>query len=1335
MHPSNIDATPDERKRLFGFLAQMGLLASPQGAIDYYRKHYPLYVRTDLSDDDINGISYLGAHFSCHPRQKDFMEIWIGNYYVHPDTIEWVDINPLMSYGILDRRYPGDTECKIFYNPDTVFRHHKIEEDDSHKMYVTRIDISQPPYNSFNLNEAVFYISQNKVYIAGVFHISDSIYEIRAPYKHDIDLFVSSNLARTVRCDMWVRQYLTSPTSNKLYCGIIIDHSDKAPIDARYYPAVLARGIVRAYTIGCREYLYPFTAYLINYKEFMNIDDPYHPMKEEAVPEVYEFIRRYKAAGADDVIHGGDSINTMYKKLAKICAGCYNVCDKLPPNYEPANFLICDNSNMNHPTFVRETINDQEVIRSAVPKQDFRDIILYGSYPYTGQVDSVHVGKYEYYILPAELDENQFTLIKFNAYEDTHLMNASDYLVKDNFLNLKYKLNRFYRNMMILRMQVFDETVGHDQVYVGTTEPDVMDEHLWYEYILNVEPEEFETKAVTIHMNRDTIPEPIKKGAYTLDLPDDAGEDSYSTIMDTYFKLTKYYYKHLVMTHGTEYDDPNTQVLDTIQLGSTIQDPDIKPNVDNELLIDAHVPHDKGTRNFHYFGEEHYPDIANAVENDLYVRMKDSENPTDPNVEIDQVEYGDYMPEKDENTLWVDPINDPGEDALDKDSLDSVSTQFMVGDNADNILNPEFGAYAIDGLKNMMMQEVEPSDEGNFYDVGNLDESVPHPAASMLDSIMNIVQEGLTIDEVEDPTAGMYALEMISGPDMGKVEDVDLGGVLDTAVAAMTVEEKRNFISKYITDDDMPKDATINDWWFQYESESSDWELNTIVKKIILTKSAFALSDIYGDLAIEGATLPEDHNAQIDIGDNEYHSEEYGQLLIKSFPTNADGSVILDYDYSRKKAIRYIMSLRDPDAVLEGIRTGDLWLNLKPFRFDDLIDDVLSSVIYECGQNLPDPDPAMELMDDLSTYKTTAILDFGLHGDENMVRSLQGVKTELHPAYNGERPSIDDMNDHDIWYEWIDKIAPAVCYSAPDTLVLRIDDHLYGVEFGPDENVDIFCFDDIVLHFNNHERGVKYLAILADLMESKIVHPNDTMIFYQRLMTCRDHVDPHLKRLYGRESNVISTLKTDYPDMSMVFSMNIGRFTMDYRTAGDREQENAYKMIIDLRDREFAYIPGRMLLFINGQYIHPNNISEPAAHLIQIENFHEVIACVDIFYYKRDEHIINIKRLAADHWPIADRGEFVDPKTLTEMEFVELYDKNYKGYYDVLYREYIENGYLVNRIAELMEANDTEGLEDLKEELLFRFQDITDKKLFEFTGDNKIVIPANNHGRAFYEIH
>ena len=1342
--PEKLSANPIEKDRLMEFVHEMGLLASPQGAIDYYQRTYPVFKSTLVSDEDVLGISYVGKHFQIHPRQKDRMEIWIGNTYVNPDNYFYVDVVPdRMSYCIFKKYYGDIDECRVHYNPNTLYRYHRVESDHNQHKFTYIFDTNELPYSTIDIRNSCFYISQNTVRMPHIESIGNNQYRINVSYYDDIDFFICSNLARVVECHMWKREYITSPTDKTLYCAIVVNNRWQECVDARFYPAVLANGILRAYKDGCREYFNPYGSYLINYPEIRKIWDPYHPdftdypEYQEIDPAVLNFVRNYRGANRLDNITTSDSTEEIYDKISRIVEGCYNVCEFLPPNHEPSHFLIFDNTNQLNPTFIEQ----DGFIVSTIPANVRREILLYGTALYHGTYDLIEINNKSYYKLPITdgIDINQFTLIKFNTAEDTHLENYASWFNADNFLQLYYKINRFYKNLLFIRHDIMDDRDPGDKAWVGTTKPPKIDDHLWFEYIINTNPEEFETKAIEFHLNRDVIPEPIKQGAYSFDIPTDGGEIRYDQIMQTFYQLTQYYKHYLILHNDSDTENnPNTPLVESILLGDTKTDPDIIPREDqpNELLLDS--PSFSGTtgrRNFYFNDDDDVPIIPSAIENDLYIKTKCLNCGIDvPNKTIEEIEFGDWEPTENINhKLWIDPHTQSSKPP--KDYLDSVSDQFVVGDTLDCVNDPDIGAYGIDGLERVITEEIDPSFHDGAYDITS---PVIDATYNLLDSVLHAIQEGTTIDEIEHPSQGMFALDVIESAQTTKekqniINKIDINQSVDREIELMPRSIKEHVITKYVTDDEAPKDANENTWWFKYVSEVDDWELNTLVKKLYITKSIFDVINDKGTLAIEGDNLPTPPEVPPEIlfGTDEFTARDPGSLLFKELRTKPDGTVIPVDDPTRRKLLRYFVSMREPTDI---ITCGDLWVKIPPIQFDDFIKDILAETIIECGSEIPEEIyPGWVESEDGTTYRTTAMLDYGVHGGSDEVETLQGAETELRPIINdSNQPDIESVEDHSIWYEWLDRVAPAVCYSKMDTLVMRMDDHLYGVEFAENETPYVFAFDDIVMHFHDHARGTKYLAILADLMEAGIVTNNDIIFLYSRLITCRDYLSPQLHRVFARESNVVANVRMEDSDASIVYSTNIGRFTIDYREATPLEQAYAYKHCINLRDRDFAFLRDRMLLFVNGQYIHPDRITEPSAYLIQISDFHEIIACVDIFYYKRDQHIIRIKKLASAHWPFVDVSKFQDPKELSEMEFIMLDQTNYKGYYDILYRDYIENGYLVQRMMEVQ--NDPVLLEEFKRELIEKFQDITDKKLFQFTETNRIVLFGGTNDKAFYEI-
>ena len=73
------------------------------------------------------------------------------------------------------------------------------------------------------------------------------------------------------------------------------------------------------------------------------------------------------------------------------------------------------------------------------------------------------------------------------------------------------------------------------------------------------------------------------------------------------------------------------------------------------------------------------------------------------------------------------------------------------------------------------------------------------------------------------------------------------------------------------------------------------------------------------------------------------------------------------------------------------------------------------------------------------------------------------------------------------------------------------------------------------------------------------------------------------------------------------------------------------------------------------------------------------------------------------------------------MEPLVVTGQTLKGYYDVLYHDYMENDGMLNRLAYFVDH--PEEFEDFKTELLETFQPITNRYgLYDYTGTNKIIL-------------
>ena len=59
------------------------------------------------------------------------------------------------------------------------------------------------------------------------------------------------------------------------------------------------------------------------------------------------------------------------------------------------------------------------------------------------------------------------------------------------------------------------------------------------------------------------------------------------------------------------------------------------------------------------YGPLDSPGILDHTRNDLYAKIGDYVPPKSDNIDIDNIEYGDYEAKRDQNTLWIDPDDVP----------------------------------------------------------------------------------------------------------------------------------------------------------------------------------------------------------------------------------------------------------------------------------------------------------------------------------------------------------------------------------------------------------------------------------------------------------------------------------------------------------------------------------------------------------------------------------------------------------------------------------------------------------------------------------------------------
>lgn len=1319
--------TETRNSELYNTLAWMGLLSTEERRIREIRENSEdLYEKLDVSNDDIERVSYFYPHINMNPKYKGYTELWFEDHYLNPLALTWIETTNVL-YAVMDSKYDDMTPVRCYYNPSIIDRYTNLVDDDKEYVHTILIDTTDPKYAHIqNIEHAAYYISQDKICIPEAEWIDETTLRFKAPYQHDIDFFLCGNLVNTVKIEAGKGVYLDQPHSNNCYHMIFVDHSATYPIDARFYPCITVNKdcVVRVFNDNSHRILYPEVCRLILYPEFLDIDDPYNTDNE--------YLKNLKPI--DDIITAADTDDVILDKFSRIASTYYRMWEKYPiDSTEQSDFVICDNNKLSEHTFVKRIVHltdgDVEKICSMVPYEPFRDILFYNGTIFNQyEIRNLRMDAEQNYVenengMPTYLidpnyDLNLFTIVKFNTAEDTTIMNIGDYIDEDNVAKLHYKLNRFYRNLMVVRNSFLTEQ-DDEKVRVMTKEPTTKDDVLWFELLVNVVPEIFETHSIDIihlfGLDPDNIPADIQKGAYMLEMDPENGPPDYTKMLMTYFKLTKAQKNYLALQYGEGIDDPRVQVFHNIKVGKLSDDAKI-----NEVLIEDDSIDPTYNEESISTGYKDVPDKDDGTfsAGDLYVKNKDPMivPPGEDNIHIEKIEMGPNTPEPDEKTLWIDaPSGLPEGDELDN----TTETVRMVND-PNKLTDAKKNDYALDSVDDTLPDESE-GDISIDDLLDGLDESSEldssKPTDDILGGLTNAIATGRTIDDIENPELGEMALDNIAFVDQesGHIMTMD-------DVEKMDRETKLKVATKIITDDDMPDNANMGDIWINYLSNANTKVLNTVVYKLLL---AAEVCDVGvqpdGTLVLEGKGLPRE-DKKIAIGD---HPEWVlpDEMLIESLAKDAEGNVIPNYDRIKEQAVTYIMSVNEPENVVK----NDLWLNMPAATYEQVIMDVISESILELGAELPE---GIYYDDGINSYASMGF-DYFAHdkGTEGVGELFQEKTDEtLHQIFYGDEPDHAMLQEDDIWYEFLDDIDNRVCYSDPNTMVIRVDERLMLLQFEND-NFQAFAFDDILINFHG-KLGVKYLSILADLLNSGEITQDDINVFYKRLITFGDELQVDLRRLYTGTSHVVAVNKLDTTDFSVFYSTNVGRFRMDYSSEDttNREREAAYRMCIDYSHRDFAFLNRRMLVFVNGKYIPTSDYEEDFAGKLYLTNFHEIIATVDIFYSKKDKHLMDLKKLTYQYWQIPDTSKSIQkPSQYEIMEPIKIYDSTMKGYYDILLDEYIFNGKLL-RILDYLEEHPEEA-EDFKKDLIRKFHAISDTDISAMPFDqSKIIIFGNNQG-------
>lgn len=1296
----------EERSEFYGILAWMGLLSTEDCRIRTARLQdaNDVYERLDLSWKDIDRVGYLYPHIVLNPKYEGKTELWIEDRYLNPKMLEWV-MGSFTLYAILDKAYDELTPVMCYHNPSIVYRYTNLDTSDTELTHTIEIDTTEVPYREIrNIEHCAYYISEDQYHVPNVVR-TGNIVTFTAQYKHDIDFFLCSNLVNVVEAKAGKGVYLDQLYSGNCYHRIIVDHDPNYPIDARFYPCVKTDKdcIIRVFNDRYHRILYPEVSRLLAYPEFLDVKDPYNTDN----PYLNNL------AQVDEMILSSDSDEEVIEKFSKISAYCYRMWERYPHDTnEISNFVICDNSQFGHPVFIL----DENTIRSNVPFEEYRDILFYNGEVFSDYTVQRIKGQ-DIYIIPGTYDPDKLTLIKFNTDRDTNFMNIGEYINEENIARLHIKLNRFYRNLLILRGQVMGEEIG-DYARIATVQPNTTDEYLWFELLTNAIPEMFETNPIEqislYGLDPDNIPDDIVRGAYMMELEPDDGPTSYQDVMLTYFKLAKHRKDYLALQVGEGEHDPRIQEIKEIGVGT----PDQLEQLNSLIIDDPATPSVKKTKY-----EEGRPDIPYTdphEQGDLYLHNHEDGTPPpgEDNTEITEINMGPQEPDGDEHRLWIDTHGEGLPGLISGDMYDTETDHITITGDTDEIENPELGDYALEDPLESDSDEISIDDLLTGLDSDDPDPLPPKgiPAGQMALEPIVSVYDPVQVDE--------RIMELI------QFMDEDNGVELTIQhISHMDAGEKLEIIHRLITNDQAPEDAAEGDLWIEYLTHTPAGVLNTVVYKVLLAAHVYNINQAqYGDIAIEGDNLPREDDT-VAIGKHSRWTKP-DQLLLQTHPIDEEtGHALPEWYAVREHNVNCIMSYYEPDNPEKDM----LWIDIPAAVLGDIIKDVISSTLFEIGEKMPNGE-----YDD-SGYDTLATMAFDFHPHDKGTEGLgelfrERVDESLHPIYYGKEINNAELKEDDLWFDFLDEVSGIVAYSDQTSMILRMDERLIMVEFDND-NITAFAFDDVFMNFRG-TLGIRYLSIIADLIRSGELTLDDITIFYKRLITHEDEFDPGLQRLYIGTSCVVSTLDVDPCDYAVLYSSNIGRFRMDYSDplTTNRERGHAYRMCIDLTHREFSFLYGKMLLFVNGKYIPLVEYTETIPGRIQLKNFHEIIAMVDIFYDKKDVNLMELKRCTAQYIPEDDDCVSIKrPSGYDTMEQIAVYDQTKRGFYDILIHEFIYSGKLM-RILGYLDDNPNE-FEAYRRELVQRFHAISDIDLCgQRNTDARIVISGDCPNKNYYEI-
>lgn len=479
---------------LYDTLNNASLLGASQALINDARSNKRLFEIVPMSNEDVLRVGYRNPHIRVQTDRIPYLEIWVNDDYINPESVTWVKSSSTHSYGVLPNYYDirdSANVCKVYYNPHIVYRYTKHFTDNTTKVFTKQFNLNDPKYSGIaSLENSCFFITDNSVCGPVVDKLVDNNVSVSINYVGDIDFFICSNLKYVKDFYPGVGQFIDNVYSNKCYYNYIVNNDDQYPINAKFYPciAIDKQASVRVYDDNYGTINNPSSRLVLSQK-YIGVADPYAIDTDEEIPSA-------------DIIHPDDTDEVKFVKLSHISKDCFNVFNDNTLNWliqnKSSDFVICDNKDKPFKVSFTETFVDTSCyVRSVFPAEEGRDLLFCDDKLFSDY--TIEDGKYCILMgsVPAGVS-NRFTCIKFNIEpEGATIANITEYFDKSNLLLLHKKLNRFYQNIVAIRDSL-DDVDDTTEVYVTAQAPDVIDDHLWFELLADSDPDDVIAKLTGI---------------------------------------------------------------------------------------------------------------------------------------------------------------------------------------------------------------------------------------------------------------------------------------------------------------------------------------------------------------------------------------------------------------------------------------------------------------------------------------------------------------------------------------------------------------------------------------------------------------------------------------------------------------------------------------------------------------------------------------------------------------------------------------------------------------------------------------------------------------------